>query len=70
MAEYRCYHIDLRGHIVAFEVFHRANDSEAIGHARRIASEKRWYAHELWRRGRKLSASPRSGLVWLIPNTG
>jgi hypothetical protein len=39
MAEYRCYHIDLRGHIVAFEVFHRANDSEAIGHARRIASE-------------------------------
>jgi hypothetical protein len=55
MRDYRCYHIDARGHIVGVEVFEVPSDSDACDRARLIVMNLQWSAHELWQLSRKVN---------------
>ena len=44
MRDYRCYHIDARGHIVGVEVFEVPSDSDACDRARLIVMNLQWSA--------------------------
>lgn len=54
MAQYRCYNIDLNGHIIGVEVFNATSDSAACACAHDISVKNRWSSHQVWELGRKL----------------
>jgi hypothetical protein len=53
--DYRCYHIQPNGHILAVEPFKACSDSEASLFARNIATARQWYGYELWQLARRVA---------------
>ena len=48
MLDYRCYHVDDRGHIIAVEIFQVSSDSEACDRAQLIVTNLQRGNHDLW----------------------
>ena len=55
MASYRCYRVDMMGHIISVELFEAFDDTAASVQARKFAKDERWDSVQLWQLGRRIA---------------